>query len=87
MRFLALKPYGVAFSRCYAKQHFCFSVTSTIVLILRQSLLGPVIGWLAAKIAGFILQKIYNDALAEITVTLSFTYLVFYVGEAVRGLK
>ena len=53
------------------------------MLILQQSLLGPVIGWIAAKLEGFILQKIYNDALAEITVTLSFTYLTFYFGEKV----
>ena len=54
------------------------------MLILQQSLLGLVIGWIAAKLEGFILQKIYNDALAEITVTLSFTYLTFYFGEKVR---
>ena len=54
-----------------------------MLLIIQQSVLGPVIGWVAAKLAGFILQKIYNDALAEITVTLSFTYLTFYFGEAV----
>nr|CAB3266352.1 sodium/hydrogen exchanger 10-like [Phallusia mammillata] len=54
---------------------------TTFQLVMQQSLLGPVIGWLLARIGSFILLQIYNDALAEITVTLSFTYITFYVGE------
>ena len=63
---------------------FDFSALSTFGLVLQQSLLGPIIGWLAAILEGFILQRIYNDALAEITITLSFTYLTFHIGEVVR---
>ncbi|XP_077965661.1 sperm-specific sodium:proton exchanger-like isoform X2 [Styela clava] len=54
---------------------------TTFQLVMQQSFLGPVMGFLFAKVAGFILGYIYNDALAEITVTLSFTYLTFYFGE------
>jgi len=57
---------------------------ATVQLVLQQSLLGPVIGWLVARIGSFTLQKIYNDALAEIAVTLSLTYVTFYVSEVVR---
>uniref|UniRef100_F7ABC0 Cyclic nucleotide-binding domain-containing protein n=1 Tax=Ciona intestinalis TaxID=7719 RepID=F7ABC0_CIOIN len=57
---------------------------STILLVVQQSLLGPLIGWLVARTGSFILQKIYNDALAEITVTLSLTYITFYVGEVLQ---
>ncbi|XP_078490642.1 sperm-specific sodium:proton exchanger-like [Ciona intestinalis] len=60
------------------------STWSTILLVVQQSLLGPLIGWLVARIGSFILQKIYNDALAEITVTLSLTYITFYVGEVCK---
>ena len=53
-------------------------------LIIQQIAVGPIIGWVAALLEGYLLQQIYNDALAEITITLCFTYLTFYVGEAVR---
>ncbi|XP_076825235.1 sperm-specific sodium:proton exchanger-like [Clavelina lepadiformis] len=62
--------------------HFeSLTALETFALVMQQSLLGPVIGWFLARIGSFILQKIYNDALAEITVTLSLTYITFYVGE------
>ena len=58
-----------------------------IFLVAAQEiLLGPVIGWVAAIVENYILQQIYNDSLAEITITLSFTYMTFHLGETVRFL-
>lgn len=42
---------------------------------------GPLFGFVMAKITILWLVNIFNDALTEITITLSVTYLTFYIGE------
>jgi len=48
---------------------------------------GPVFGFVAAKIAIFLLNRIFNDATVEITITLVSAYLTFYVGEEILGVS
>ena len=42
---------------------------------------GPVFGFIMAKITVFWLVNVFNDALTEITITLASTYITFYLGE------
>ncbi|XP_074660935.1 sperm-specific sodium:proton exchanger-like [Tubulanus polymorphus] len=42
---------------------------------------GPLYGLVMGKLTTFWLSKIFNDAITEITVTLSVTYVIFYTGE------
>ena len=41
---------------------------------------GPIVGFVFAKITLFCLSRIFNDSLAEITITLASTYITYYVG-------
>lgn len=45
------------------------------------------LGLVAGKIIVFWLQRVFNDAMVEISVTLSSTYLIFYIGEEVLGVS
>ncbi len=44
-------------------------------------------GAVMGKVATVWLSHIFNDALVEITITLSMTYVVFYLGESVFGVS
>ncbi|XP_072046818.1 sperm-specific sodium:proton exchanger-like [Amphiura filiformis] len=48
---------------------------------------GTVWGAVMGKVATFWLSHVFNDALVEITITLSMTYVVFYVGESIFGVS
>lgn len=41
---------------------------------------GPLVGFIIAKITLFWLSRIFNDAIAEITITLASTYITYYIG-------
>ncbi|XP_033119377.1 sodium/hydrogen exchanger 10-like [Anneissia japonica] len=59
------------------------TATEIIVYFIRVALGGPAFGFLMAKFTTFWLSRIFNDALAEITITLASTYLTFYIGESI----
>ena len=42
---------------------------------------GPLFGLVVARVVVFWLGNIFNDAMVEITITLSSTYLTFFIGE------
>jgi len=42
---------------------------------------GPLVGFIMAKITLYWLSRIFNDALAEITITLASTYVTFFIGK------
>ncbi|XP_048585520.1 sodium/hydrogen exchanger 10 isoform X2 [Nematostella vectensis] len=48
---------------------------------------GYFFGLAAGKITVFWLQRVFNDAMVEITITLVSTYLTFYIGEEVLGIS
>ncbi len=58
-----------------------------ILMFFRIAVGGPVFGWVAAKITIFCLQRIFNDAIVEITITLVSTYLTYYLADAVLGVS
>ena len=53
----------------------------------RVALGGMALGLIAGKFIVFWLQHVFNDAMVEIAVTLSSTYLTFYIGEEVLGVS
>lgn len=53
-------------------------IATTIVL---KILVGPLFGLMMGYITIFWLVNIFNDALAEITITLASTYVTFYICE------
>lgn len=62
----------------------CFQV---VLQFLRVALGGPLFGWLAGKITVKTLASVFNDALIEITVTVSAAFITFYIAEAVLGVS
>ncbi|XP_071100546.1 sperm-specific sodium:proton exchanger-like [Haliotis cracherodii] len=58
-----------------------------VLSFLQVALGGPAFGLLMAKLTLFWLSRIFNDALAEITITLASTYITFYVGEEFLGVS
>lgn len=42
---------------------------------------GVALGWVTGKLTVFWLQHVFNDAMVEITITLSSTYVTYYLGE------
>ena len=60
---------------------FCdFSGGEIVVYFIQVAIGGPVVGFVFAKITLFCLSRIFNDSLAEITITLASTYITYYVG-------
>ncbi|CAG7837079.1 unnamed protein product [Allacma fusca] len=47
---------------------------------------GPAFGYLAAKITGFFLSLIFNDAIVEISITIVAAYLTYYIGDVFLGI-
>ena len=58
----------------------CPAVVKVIKYSLQVSFGGIAFGFVMAKTTIFWLRNIFNDALAEITITLASTYLTFYIG-------
>lgn len=52
-----------------------------MIYFIQVAIGGPLFGFVMAKITLFWLSKIFNDALAEITITLASTYLTYYMGK------
>ena len=52
-----------------------------VVYFIQVAIGGPFVGFIFAKITLFCLSRIFNDALAEITITLASTYVTYYVGK------
>ena len=52
-----------------------------MVYFIQVAIGGPFVGFIFAKITLFCLSRIFNDALAEITITLASTYVTYYVGK------
>ncbi|XP_060556352.1 sodium/hydrogen exchanger 10-like isoform X2 [Ruditapes philippinarum] len=52
-----------------------------VVYFIQVAIGGPFVGFIMAKITLFCLSKIFNDAIAEITITLASTYITYYVVE------
>ena len=48
---------------------------------------GFFFGLVIGKIVVFWLQRVFNDAMVEITITLASTYLTYYIGEEVLGVS
>ncbi|XP_041365876.1 sodium/hydrogen exchanger 10-like isoform X2 [Gigantopelta aegis] len=57
------------------------SAGAIIINFLRVAVGGPAFGFLMAEITIFWLSNIFNDTIGEITITLSSTYLTFYIAE------
>ncbi|KAL5006670.1 hypothetical protein ScPMuIL_015476 [Solemya velum] len=64
-----------------------FAGDDIVIYFLQVAIGGPLFGFLMAKITLFWLSKIFNDALAEITITLASTYLTYYIGEELLHLS
>ncbi|XP_053385039.1 sodium/hydrogen exchanger 10-like isoform X1 [Mercenaria mercenaria] len=52
-----------------------------VVYFIQVAIGGPFVGFIMAKITLFCLSRIFNDAIAEITITLASTYITYYVVE------
>ncbi|XP_057290115.1 sodium/hydrogen exchanger 10-like [Hydractinia symbiolongicarpus] len=63
------------------------TVTQIGLYFPRVAFGGMALGLVAGKIIVFWLQRVFNDAMVEISVTLSSTYLIFYIGEEVLGVS
>ncbi|XP_023229059.1 sodium/hydrogen exchanger 10-like [Centruroides sculpturatus] len=61
------------------------TVTATQIFLkfCQIALGGPALGFIVGKLAVFCLSHIFNDAVIEITVTLSAAYLTYYLAEVV----
>ena len=53
----------------------------------RVALGGMALGLLTGKLTVFWLQHVFNDAMVEIAITLTSTYLVFYIGDELLGVS
>lgn len=75
----------------WLKYFYIFSFLSLVTQIglyfPRVAFGGMALGLVAGKIIVFWLQRVFNDAMVEISVTLSSTYLIFYIGEEVLGVS
>ena len=58
---------------------FNFSASEISIVLTLKVLVGPLFGFVMGRVTIFWLINIYNDALAEITITLASTYITFYV--------
>lgn len=56
---------------------------SILVKFCQISLGGPALGYVMGKISVFCLSRVFNDAMIEITITLSSAYITYYLAEAV----
>ena len=57
-----------------------FLAGEIVIYFIRVAFGGPAFGWIMGKITILWLVNIFNDALTEITITLTFTYLTFFIG-------
>eukprot|EP00041_Stephanoeca_diplocostata_P038262 m.1490213 g.1490213 ORF g.1490213 m.1490213 type:complete len:294 (+) comp25190_c0_seq55:665-1546(+) len=64
-----------------------YTGAEVVLQFLRVAIGGPLFGWLAGKITVKTLASVFNDALIEITVTVSAAFITFYVAEAVLGVS
>ncbi|XP_064484392.1 sperm-specific sodium:proton exchanger-like isoform X2 [Ornithodoros turicata] len=56
-------------------------------MFVRIAIGGPLLGIVFGKVAVWSLARVFNDAVIEITITLSSAYLTYYVAEAVLGVS
>lgn len=64
-----------------------FSATEIGLYFPRVALGGMALGLISGKFVVLWLQHVFNDAMVEIAITLSSTYLVFYLGENILGVS
>lgn len=50
-------------------------------VLLRTALVGPIFGWVVAKVAIRWLSLLFNDATTEVTITLCAAYLTYYIAD------
>lgn len=63
------------------------AATPLFLYFLRVALGGPAVGVVAAKLALFWLNAVFDDPLVEVTLTLGSAYVTYYVAEAVCGVS
>lgn len=64
--------------------HFDYMTAVDIATYFPVVVLGGIaLGYTAGKLTVFWLQNVFNDAMVEITITLSSTYVTYYLGEHV----
>lgn len=64
-----------------------FTATEIGLYFPRVALGGFFFGLVIGKIVVFWLQRVFNDAMVEITITLASTYLTYYIGEEILGVS
>lgn len=58
-----------------------------VLLFIRVAVGGPLFGAMMGKIMMYILGRVFNDALVEITLTVSASFVTFYIAEAWLGVS
>lgn len=71
----------VSQKRKYNKFVVCLPGGEIVLYFLQVAALGPLWGYIMAKITLFCLSRVFNDALIEITITLASTYMTYYIGK------
>ena len=64
-----------------------YTAGKVVVTFIRVAIGGPVFGWIMGKLMVGCLSKVFNDAMVEITITLSSSFITFYVAEAFLGVS
>ena len=59
----------------------CLTGGEIVLYFLQVAALGPLWGYVMAKVTLFCLSRVFNDALIEITITLASTYMTYYIGK------
>ena len=59
----------------------CLTGGEIVLSFLQVAALGPLWGYVMAKVTLFCLSRVFNDALIEITITLASTYMTYYIGK------
>ncbi|XP_022665781.1 sodium/hydrogen exchanger 10-like isoform X2 [Varroa jacobsoni] len=52
-----------------------------VLMFCRISIGGPVLGYVMGKVTIFLLAKVFNDSVIEITITISSAYIAYYLAE------
>lgn len=63
----------------------CLPGGEIVLYFLQVAALGPLWGYVMAKVTLFCLSRVFNDALIEITITLASTYMTYYIGKLLPG--
>jgi sodium/hydrogen exchanger 10/11 len=64
-----------------------YTAFQVIVQLIRVAVGGPIFGWIMSKITVGCLAKVFNDAMVEITITVTSSFLTFYIAEAFLGVS